>query len=117
MSFITYKVTEKRAYTQIVNMELCFTLSAALLSVLVTQVTTIPLEDFYEFGSDHSDQMLSPNDDGSSQLISLGVSFPFFGTDRNSLYVSIKTMFNLVVSIHVNNDAITFHFICSSSVH
>lgn len=74
-------------------MPLYITLSAALLSVLLTQVTMIPLEDFYEFGAEHGDERVPPTDDGSSGEIQLSASFPFFDTDHNSLFVRLKIQY------------------------
>ena len=56
--------------------------------MLIVSVATIPLEDFYSFGSEHGDDVLSANDDGSTEEIQLSVSFPFFDRDHNSLFVS-----------------------------
>lgn len=62
--------------------------SAAFLSVLITQVSMIPLDDFYNFGAAYGDEKLPPNDDSSSEEIELSASFPFFDKDYRSLFVS-----------------------------
>ena len=51
-------------------------------------VVGIPLDDFYPFGSDAFDTLIAPNDDGSSPGIPLTMSFPFFDTDHDMLFVS-----------------------------
>ena len=44
---------------------------------------------FYPFGDGVGDSVLHPNDDGSSELIPIGINFPFFNQLFSSLYVSI----------------------------
>ena len=66
----------------------CGIRSAIVLCMLIVSVATVPLEDFYSFGSEHGDDVLSANDDGSTEEIQLSVSFPFFDRDHNSLFVS-----------------------------
>ena len=43
---------------------------------------------FYPFGIGEGDSVLHPNDDQSSQLIPIGIDFPFFNKSFSSLYVS-----------------------------
>ena len=62
-------------------------LLATLLSIVHLSVC-IPLDDFYDFDV-LNDQRTKYVDDGGSDLISLGLNFPFFNrTDYQKLYVS-----------------------------
>ena len=62
----------------------------SILSVLflLSVASAVPLSDFYAYGGNHGDQFLSSNDDGSTQAINLKVSFPFFGRDYGTIFVS-----------------------------
>ena len=51
--------------------------------------TAIPLDNFYPFGEASNDSLLSPTDDGFSSPISLRFPFPFFGSRRSTLFVSL----------------------------
>ena len=64
-------------------------LSVVTVSFLVSVASAVPLTNFYPFGGDRGDQVLPPNDDESSPAISLNVSFPFFGTDFSTMFVSL----------------------------
>ena len=54
---------------------------------VANSVSTLPLENFYPFGSSSGDDAFGPTDDGSSPRISLSVPLLFFGTNFNILYV------------------------------
>ena len=62
--------------------------SVVAVSILLSVASAIELSAFYPFGSDEGDQLLPPNDDRSTHLINLNVSFPFFGTDHGTMFVS-----------------------------
>ena len=49
----------------------------------------IPLANFYSFGNNVGDTLLSANDDGSSPAISLPSPFPYFDVDYAQLFVSL----------------------------
>ena len=49
----------------------------------------ISLEDFYPYGPGNGDTRLPRNDDSFSGPITIGFPFPYFGTDHNSIFVSI----------------------------
>ena len=63
-------------------------LSVLILAFSLPNTSAIPLIDFYPYGADQGDQVLSANDDGSTWAINLTVSFPFFGTDYSTVFVS-----------------------------
>ena len=65
-------------------------LSCSLLLLLLRGASGIPLSEFYPFGSSAGDTLLPENDDGSSPMITLSGSFPFFGSQHTDLYVSHK---------------------------
>ena len=47
------------------------------------------VRELFSFGSEVGDFLLASNDDGSAGPIRLQTgSFPFFGSDHNSIYVS-----------------------------
>ncbi len=51
-------------------------------------VNGVPLSDFYTFGNLTEDSTLPRNDDGSTSPIPLRLQFPFFGEDRENVFVS-----------------------------
>ena len=67
--------------------------SVLLLSVFISSFnavfTRIELGDFYPYGPENGDTLIPSNDDGSSGLVNIAVSFPFFDRNHRSLYVSI----------------------------
>lgn len=50
------------------------------------------LPNFYPFGQSEGDQLIPPNDDGSSGTVPISIQFPFFDQYHNSLFVSIILM-------------------------
>ena len=59
------------------------------LNVLQLVYMRIELENFYPYGPWNGDSTLPTNDDGSSGLVNIGFSFPFFDVEHTSLFVSI----------------------------
>ena len=51
--------------------------------------TAISLDSFYPFGEASNDSLLLPNDDDFSSPITLRFPFPFFGSRRTTLFVSL----------------------------
>ena len=49
----------------------------------------VALSKFYPFGTSEGDQIVTPNDDGSSGEVQISIPFPFFDQYHNSLFVSI----------------------------
>ena len=64
----------------------CFLALVAVL--LLYRVKAIPLAEFYPFGNALGDKGLFRNDDGSSLVLNLTTSFPFFNRDHLTLFVS-----------------------------
>ena len=60
-----------------------------LACLLLKNLEAVPLASFYSFGSSAGDTSLPRNDDGYSSLITLTTRFPYFGTNPNTLYVSV----------------------------
>ena len=58
------------------------------------------LNNFYPFGESEGDQVVPPNDDGSSGEVSISFPFPFFGQDHNSLFVSIDLFHDSLIRSH-----------------
>ena len=58
------------------------------------------LKNFYPFGESEGDQVVTPNDDGSSGEVSISFPFPFFGQDHNSLFVSIDLFHDSLIRSH-----------------
>ena len=79
----------------------CF---VVLLFAIEERATSIPLADFYPFGSESGDANNPRIDDGSSALIQLSFSFPFFGTDHSSLYVSNHVKFQSVIHVYMHRN-------------
>ena len=61
---------------------------ALLFCAAVSEVTAIPLANFYSFGTSAGGSTLGPTDDGRSSLIALNAPFLYFGTNYNDLAVS-----------------------------
>ena len=59
-----------------------------LVLVFLCCANAIPLAQFYPYGSEAGDKGLFRNDDGSSLVINLTTSFPFFNRDHSTLFVS-----------------------------
>ena len=59
-----------------------------VLLLLCCCANAIPLAQFYPYGSEAGDKGLFRNDDGSSLVINLTTSFPFFNRDHSTLFVS-----------------------------
>ena len=74
-------------------------LSALMIAISLPQTSAIPLIDFYPYGIDQGDLFLYPNDDGSTLAINLTVSFPFFGRDYSTIFVSFVCIF-YILAIH-----------------
>ena len=62
-----------------------------IVCLLLSAASAIPLTNFYPFGTAQGDQQLLSNDDRSTPAITLNVSFPFFGTDYGTIFVSFKS--------------------------
>ena len=62
--------------------------SVVAVSILLSVASAIELSAFDPFGSDEDDQLLPPNDDESTHPLNLTVSFLFFGTDHDTIFVS-----------------------------
>ena len=60
-------------------------IAVLMVSFSLPITSAIPL---YPFGAEQGDQLLFPNDDGSTEALNLTVSFPFFGRDYNTIFVS-----------------------------
>lgn len=58
------------------------------LATLIGGIIGYPLDEFYPFGSAAGDSYLPANDDHSTGSIPVSVSFPFFGSSYNSVFVS-----------------------------
>ena len=62
---------------------------ALLVFVLhISSCCSIPLSDFYPYGTSEGDSVLPANDDGSSGEIEISILFPYFDRNHNSLFVS-----------------------------
>ena len=72
------------------------------LATLVIYSIGYPLEEFYPFGLTAGDSNLPANDDNSTSSIPVSVSFPFFGSSYNSVFVSYFTF--VKCKIIDNND-------------
>ena len=56
--------------------------------VLTTDVTAIPLQQFYPYGVENGDSLIHRNDDGFSLPVPLPSQFNFFGQSVYYFYVS-----------------------------
>ena len=61
---------------------------AGCMILLTTDVTAIPVGDFYPFGSGAGDSLVDRTLDGSSPNITLPATFFFFGQSFSNIYVS-----------------------------
>ena len=67
---------------------------------------SVPLREFFNFGSSYGDTSLAGIDDGSTPAISLTTPIVFFGTVERSIYVSsaiIKAIAHLFKLPHTRN--------------
>ena len=67
-------------------LHLLFSISTLL---LLQRAVSIPLSEFFPFGTEAGDAELPSNDDGSSPAITLSTPFPFFAETETDLYVSL----------------------------
>ena len=67
---------------------LCFTAAVLVVTTWPPCVSSIPLDEFYPFGSSAGDLNIGPTVDGSSPEITLTRVFPFYGRNYFILYVS-----------------------------
>ena len=65
---------------------LCLSLIFATKTVLVTAISR---EEFYPFGSAHSDSLLNRGDEAVSIISNLPSPFPFFGELHQEIHVCI----------------------------
>ena len=63
-------------------------LPTVIVILCLPAVFSIPLGDFYLYGTDQGDQLLESTDDGSTEAIQLTVSFPFFDKEYSTIFVS-----------------------------
>ena len=56
------------------------------------------LPNFYPFGKNEGDQVVPPNDDGSSEEVKISIQFPFFDQNHKSLFVSITLLYLAMIS-------------------
>lgn len=59
--------------------------------VVLTEDAVLP--NFYPFGKREGDQVVPPNDDGSSGEVPISIPFPFFDQYQDSLFVSKPLLF------------------------
>ena len=73
---------------------------------------SIPLAQFYPFGSEAGDSELPSNDDGSAGPITLSSPFPFFGRAHTTLYVCYFWLYiahrGMKVSVHGSSNYIDY---------
>lgn len=65
-----------------------FVLASAFFHLAQIAYTRIELNDFFPYGPSHGDNSVPTNDDGSSGLVNIAFSFPFFDEEHSSLFVS-----------------------------
>ena len=63
---------------------------ALCILLLPTDLTAVPLDEFYPFGVDVGDSLVPRNDDGSSDPIALPTAFNFFGQLFSSINASYQ---------------------------
>jgi hypothetical protein len=69
-------------------MILCHQFTVSLLLILqLFEADSIPIEEFFPFGSTAGDQVLSLGDDGTSVPLPLNPPYPILGVQRTSLRV------------------------------
>ncbi|XP_062582966.1 sushi, nidogen and EGF-like domain-containing protein 1, partial [Saccostrea cucullata] len=64
------------------------TLIVVIVSAILNICICYPLSQFYSYGLAAGDSELPANDDGFTSRIPISVSFPFFGSSYNSIYVN-----------------------------
>ena len=66
----------------------------------IVVLEAIKVKNFYPFGQSEGDQIVPPNDDGSSGKVLISFPFPFFGQDHLSLFVSIVLFHQNLIRLH-----------------
>lgn len=66
----------------------------------IVVLEAIKVKNFYPFGQSEGDQIVPPNDDGSSGKVPISFPFPFFGQDHLSLFVSIVLFPQNLIRLH-----------------
>jgi len=63
-------------------------------------VGTVPLNDFFPFGSAENDILFPPNDDASTSALLLPNVFPYFDNDHYNIYLGNNGLFSFLAPIN-----------------
>lgn len=75
---------------------------ASLVFVLhISSCFSVPLSDFYPYGTGEGDSVLPANDDDSSGEIGISILFPYFDRNHGSLFVSNHFFYLVPVSFTI----------------
>ena len=59
-------------------------------------IGTVPVSEFFPFGSAANDQVLPPNDDGSTNALPLPRLFPYFNNNHQQIYLANNGLFSFL---------------------
>ena len=67
-----------------------------ILLCLVVAIQSVPLSEFFPYGTPANDQQLPPNDDGSTSKLSLPRIFPYFNNNHRQIYLANNGLFSFL---------------------
>ena len=70
--------------------------TALILLCLVVTIQSVPLSEFFPYGTTANDQQLPPNDDGSTPRLSLPRIFPYFNNNHRQIYLANNGLFSFL---------------------
>ena len=71
--------------------------TSIFLNIFQVVYMRVELSDFYPYGPENGDSVVSTNDDGSSGRVDIVFPFPFFDVDHKSLFVSSIYIFSVFI--------------------
>ena len=71
-----------------------------ILLCAINSVHTLPLTEFFSFGTEANDQIFPPNDDGSVGPLALPRIFPYFNNNHRQIYLANNGLFSFLGPVY-----------------